>query len=43
MNLDSYGTAWYTADGAPVDVEREFGPEWPGHHAEWEAEIVIAE
>jgi hypothetical protein len=34
MNRDSYGTAWFT-DGPngriPVDPEREFGRDWPGH------------
>ena len=37
---DQHGTLWYTEapDGTrvPVDPEREFGPDWPGHHEDEE-------
>ena len=37
---DAYGTVWYveTPDGVgvPVDPDREFGWDWPGHAADEE-------
>ena len=44
LKRDSFGTTWY-AEGpggvrVPVDPEREFGHDWPGHYRHDDEEVA---